>query len=214
MSIAPGAKQPKQDRSRASLERLMAASRELLRDGTFEQLTIGAISKLSGVSVGSIYARFQGKDDLFLAVMTNVLAEIDAEWATLLSAIRARELPLDKRVPAVVEMLAEHLKTHANLLRPLMGRASDKHVANCGKASYLKAAHGFQSLLLECCADIRHPNPPHAVEACFSITYAALARFLGLGSAAEASGEGDWEQLKKDLGIMCRGFLCLEMDHS
>lgn len=212
MSIAPGLKQPKQDRSRASLERLMSASRELLRDGTFEQLTIVAISKRSGVSVGSIYARFQGKDDLFLAVMTNVLAEVDAEWAALISAARSQNLPLEKRVPALVEALAEHLKAHSGLLRPLMSRADDKQVASCGKASSMKAAHGFQSLLLECCADIRHPNPVHAVAACYSITYAALARFLGLGSAIEASGEGDWEQLKKDLGIMCLGFLRIEIE--
>ncbi len=52
----------------------------------------------------------------------------------------------EKRLPALVDVPAELLKTYAKLRRPLMSRASDQHVANCGKASYLKAAHGFQSL--------------------------------------------------------------------
>ena len=61
MTDLPAMRQPKQDRSRVALERLMAASREILHEGTFELLTIAEISKRSGVSVGSIYARFGGK---------------------------------------------------------------------------------------------------------------------------------------------------------
>ncbi|HCI6410401.1 TPA: TetR/AcrR family transcriptional regulator, partial [Klebsiella quasipneumoniae subsp. similipneumoniae] len=38
-------------------------------------------------------------------------------------------------------------------------------------------------------------------------SYAALARFLGLGWAADAAGEGDWEQLKRHLGMMCLSYL-------
>ncbi|MNB99470.1 transcriptional regulator BetI [compost metagenome] len=198
---------PKQDRSRASLERLMAASREILSEGTFEQLTIVGISKRSGVSVGSIYARFEGKDDLFLAVMMDVLGELDSEWEQLIEGVRNRNLPLAMQVPELINTLAEFLRRHASILKPFMSRAFDPRVAKFGKEKHLKAAYAFQSLLLYSREDIQHPDPEHAVSACFSIAYAALARFLGLGSADEAAGEGDWEQLKHDLGIMCFVFL-------
>ncbi|HDS1733467.1 TetR/AcrR family transcriptional regulator [Pseudomonas sp. BP8] len=198
---------PKQDRSRASLERLLTATREMLSEGTFEALTIAGISKRSEVSVGSIYARFGGKDDLFLAVVRDVLGELDAEWESLVDETKARKLPLERQVPELIDTLAEYLKRHASILKPFMTKANDPQVATCGKASHLKMAISFQGLLLESRETILHPDPQHAVSACFSIAYAALARFLGLGSAADAAGEGDWAQLKQDLGIMCLGFL-------
>ncbi|EIK94054.1 TetR family transcriptional regulator [Pseudomonas sp. M47T1] len=198
---------PKQDRSRVALEKLLTATRELLSEGTFEQLTIAGISKRSGVSVGSIYARFEGKDELFLAVMANVFGEMDAEWTNLIETLRSKQLSLVEKVPMAIAALAEHLKSHSSILRPIMARSSDPRVAVFGKAKHLKAANIFNELLLESRAEFRHPDPEHAVRACFAIAYAALARFLGLGSAADAAGEGDWEQLKRDLGVMCVGFL-------
>ena len=41
----------------------------------------------------------------------------------------------------------------------------------------------------------------------FASRSAALARFLGLGSASDAAGEGDWDQLKQELGVMCLSYL-------
>ncbi|WP_455921212.1 TetR/AcrR family transcriptional regulator [Pseudomonas putida] len=207
MPTATASRPPKQNRSRAALEKLLNATREILSEGTFEQLTIAGISKRSGVSVGSIYARFEGKDDLFLAVMADVLGELDAEWAELIEALTRKELPLTQQVPELIGTLAEHLRRHASILKPFMTRGSDPRVAVYGKATHLKTASSFQNLLLASRAHISHPDPQHAVSACFSISYAALARFLGLGSAADAAGEGDWEQLKQDLGAMCVGFL-------
>ncbi|PYY69613.1 TetR family transcriptional regulator [Pseudomonas jessenii] len=207
MPTATASRVPKQDRSRAALEKLLSATREILSEGTFEQLTIAGISKRSGVSVGSIYARFQGKDELFLAVMADVFGELETEWAELISSVRSRQLTLDDKVPELIETLAEHLRRHASILKPFMARGSDPRVAAFGKAGHMKTASSFQSLLLESRTEIKHPFPEHAVNACFSIGYAALARFLGLGSAAEAAGEGDWGQLKQDLGSMCVGFL-------
>jgi hypothetical protein len=37
--------------------------------------------------------------------------------------------------------------------------------------------------------------------------YAAIARYLGFGSATTAAWEGDWDELKEDLGRMCAAFL-------
>jgi AcrR family transcriptional regulator len=198
---------PKQDRSRASLERLMTATREILNDGTFEHLTIAGISKRSGVSTGSIYARFKGKDELFRAVMALVLDEIDQEWGRLIEELRGRKLSLQSLVPTAISSLGDHLHRHAAMLRPFMAHAHDEHVARRGKASFKLTSHSFIELLLEARDTIRHPQPEHAVTSCFSIAYAAFARFFGLGSAADAAGEGDWEALKRDLGDMCLGFL-------
>ena len=207
MTDLPAMRQPKQDRSRVALERLMAASREILHEGTFELLTIAEISKRSGVSVGSIYARFGGKEDLFIAVMMEVMQELDAEWQQLIQQLHARNLPLRQRLPALMDVQAEYLRRHAGILRPFMARADDERVAGIGKAAYQKNEQTFIDQLLDAAAEIRHPEPEQAARFCFTVSYAALARFLGLGSAAEAAGEGDWEQLKRHLGMMCLSYL-------
>lgn len=185
----------------------MAASREILHEGTFELLTIAEISKRSGVSVGSIYARFNGKEDLFVAVMMEVMQELDAEWQQLIEPLRAAHMPLHQKLPALMNVQAEFLRRHAGILRPFMARADDPRVANIGKSAYLRNEQTFTALLLENRDEIRHPQPEQAVKFCFTVSYAALARFLGLGSAAEASGEGDWDLLKQELGMMCLSFL-------
>lgn len=207
MTDLPEMRKPKQDRSRVALERLMSASREILHEGTFEMLTIAEISKRSGVSVGSIYARFSGKEELFVAVMIEVMQGLDAEWQQLTSALRERHLPLPQRVPALIEMQAEYLRRHAGMLRPFMARADDERIASIGKASFVKNEATFTALLLDPAEEIRHPEPQKAVKFCFTLSYAALARFLGLGSASDAAGEGDWDQLKQELGVMCLSYL-------
>jgi len=199
--------QPQQDRSRASLRRVLDVTRALLAEGAGEALTIAEISKRSGVSVGSIYGRFDGKDDLILATMADTITRIDQDWEMCAATLAAGGQPLRRQVPALIDALADHLSRYANVLRAFMFRADDPRIAQCGKASHLKTRHSFERILLMSRCEITHPDPEHAASACFSISYAALARFLGLGSAIEAAGEGDWAQLKDDLGQMCLGFL-------
>jgi len=183
---------PQQDRSRASLRRVLEVTRELLSEGMGEGLTIAEISKRSGVSVGSIYGRFDGKEDLVLATMTDTMAGMDQDWERRVKPLCMQTRSLRQQVPVLIDALADHLSQHANLLRAFMLRADAPRIAECGKASHLKTRHLFEQILLCSRSDILHPEPEHAVSACFTIVYATLARFLGLGSAAEAAGEGDW----------------------
>jgi AcrR family transcriptional regulator len=55
---------PLQERSRRTLQKLLSAGIRLLESEGPEGLTVGAITRGAGISVGSFYARFQGKDDL------------------------------------------------------------------------------------------------------------------------------------------------------
>ncbi len=63
-AISSLAREPQQARSRRTLERLRDAAWTLLEDGGPEAVTVTGVSTLAGVSVGSFYARFEGKDEL------------------------------------------------------------------------------------------------------------------------------------------------------
>lgn len=59
---------PSQQRSRQTLQKVLATARDLFVSQGFEETTIAAISRRSGVSVGSIYNLFVDKHSIFLAL--------------------------------------------------------------------------------------------------------------------------------------------------
>ena len=202
------AREPKQDRSRASFERLLDAAAALLAERGYSDFTIAEVSKRSKVSVGSIYGRFENKDALVRATQERVLARMDQEYAGLVNKLRRKRLPLSALVTTGVKELAQFHRRHANELIPFMDRASsDPVIATVGKKAHAQMALDFKLLLLERRNEILHPDPERAASTCFAVIYATLARHLGLGSAKDVVGEGDWRQLVQDLGQMSLTFL-------
>lgn len=71
---------PLQERSRRTLQKLLSAGLDLLESEGPEALTVGAITRRARVSVGSFYARFQGKDDLLRFLGESALEESLESW--------------------------------------------------------------------------------------------------------------------------------------
>lgn len=203
----PNVRPPQQDRSRQSLEKVLTAARQLLCESVTADLTLIEVSKTAGVSIGSIYGRFKGKEDLLQVVFEDALEKMDLEWQGLMADLGGRPLTLPDRLPLLVDTLAEFLARHAAILKPFMNRAGHADIARCGKEYHGRMAAGFIAQINAHQDEIHHPDPDRAIHSCFRITYSSLARFLGLGSAADAAGEGDWSHLKQDLGTMSVLFL-------
>ena len=205
---AAAVREPRQGRSRASFERMLAAAEGLMAERGSDEFTLAEVARTGKVSIGSIYCRFAGKDELVRAVQVRVLERVDADQAAMVARVRAEARDLRTASLLLVGGLAESLRRHAGAMRPLMQRASaDPVVAATGKSSYAKAADAFHAAVLEHRAEIGHPEPERAVQSAFRIAYAAIARYLGFGTSTDASWEGDWSVLKEDLGRMVAAFL-------
>lgn len=202
------ARAAKQDRSRASFERVLDAAEELLCKKGYGSVTLNDVSLKAKVSIGSIYGRVESKDHLLRALQVRVLDRIDLEHHAMVNRIRRRELALHELVPTIVRELADYLRRHAPILSVFMERAtSDPVIATTGKKRFLEQARDIELLILGRKAEINHPQPEAAAHTCFSVAYASLARYLGLGSSRDVAGEGDWAQLVDHLGLMCLYFL-------
>lgn len=202
------ARTPKQSRSQASLERLLNAALELLSEKGYSEFTLQEVSKRAKVSIGSIYNRFSGKDDLIREVQERQLNLMEVETTVLINNLRRQELPLLELVPAITREYGLLLKRHSTFLRPLMEIAStDPVVAQNGKKHFAQNIGDFERLLLERRNEIRQTNPERAVRTCFQVIYASLSRYLGLGTVAEIIGEGDWDSLLEDLSLVALHFL-------
>ncbi len=75
---------PQQDRSRRALQKVLGAAESVLVAKGFDDFTMTAVAEQADVSVGAIYRRFQGKDQLLDAVWDSLLAKMESDLATAL----------------------------------------------------------------------------------------------------------------------------------
>lgn len=199
---------PVQGRSKASYERMLSAAEALLASRGSDDFTLQDVSKKGKVSIGSIYNRFESKDALLHAVQLRVLERHELGMRARIDRARASANNLETLVVALVDAVAETLRDDADLMRPLMQRATnDPLVAATGKTYYATTANAVKGALLVHAADMRQPDPLRAVDTAYRVLYASIARYLGFGSSSTAAWEGDWGILKQDLARMIAAFL-------
>ena len=203
-----GPRAPKQDRSRSSLRRLLDTTALMLEEDGYADFTLQEVSKRSKVSIGSIYHLFANKQELVREVQIRFLDHIDQEHALMVNSLRRKGLALHELIPQAVHDYGEFLRKNAGLLRVFMQIApTDELVSAAGKESFSQSVRDFELLILDRRAEIRHPDPEHAVNASFRVMYAAIGRYLGLGTTADVMAEGDWDTLVDDVSLMMLYFL-------
>jgi AcrR family transcriptional regulator len=202
------AREPKQERSRASFERALDSAVALLVERRSASFTLAEVAERSGVSIGSIYARVDSKDDLLRAAHAREMVRIAAQQRGVFDALSSAEEEFARTVRRVIRATAEVLRDDAGVMAPFMVLANDDPVvAEAGRATHGELAEAFGRVLLARRPEIRHPDPEHAVAWSFTVTYSVLARWLGLGSDLASAGEGEWEQILDDLAAMVMAFL-------
>lgn len=206
-----GGRKPQQGRSKASLERMLSAARELMLERGNEDFTLQEVSQRGNVSIGSIYLRFDGKDDLVRAVLEEAGHDIRLAEEAMFAKLKSQCTTLGDFVPSFVDAYAEVLRTYAPLLRLSMERASfDPLVAEPGKAHARIAENAALQAVLEYRSEIGGTDGEVKAESAYHVIFATLARQLSLGSTGESVHNYDWELLKRELGRMCLAYLRAE----
>jgi AcrR family transcriptional regulator len=113
-------RQPKQDRSRTSLRRLLETAESMLASDGYAQFTLQALSKRAKVSIGSIYNLFESKQALVRDLQVRFLERVERVHAQVINDLRRNNLPLKRLVPTAVRDYGEYLRDHAELLRVFM----------------------------------------------------------------------------------------------
>lgn len=200
-------RKPQQGRSKASLERMLMAAEKLMIERGNEEFTLQEVSQTGNVSIGSIYLRFDSKDNLVRAVISDHLERLEAEEDKLLAAVTKAD-KLDQFVADYVGAYAELLKEHAPLLRLTMQRAaSDPLVSVPGKRAALRFAELSTAAMMAYADEMKGGDKELKANSSYHIIFAMLARQLSLGSTGESVHNSDWQQLKRELGRMCLAYL-------
>lgn len=113
-----GALPAKQQRSRATRDRLLAAGFELVETRDFDALSVAEIAQAAGCSVGAFYVRFTDKDAFFRALVAERLAR---GRASLPAALRKAGDP----VASMVAVSVESFRRRPGLLRSALRRSME-----------------------------------------------------------------------------------------
>jgi AcrR family transcriptional regulator len=186
---------------------LTAAEKLMVKSGN-DDFTLTEVARVGKVSIGSIYLRFDSKDDLIRAVHGRVLARIGGDQDIMMKRIGEQAATLEEFARSFVDSYAELLKSYSPVLRPIMFRAIyDESISSLGRDSAEKLTREAEAQMLRYASEFGRADHARLVGNAFRMIYYTLARFLGLGSSPEAANQGNWEEIKEDLAIMCAAFL-------
>lgn len=162
--VDPADRSPKQHRSQQTLQRLARAALELIALNGVEATSVGAIVRRAGSSVGSFYARFEGKRDLLLYLDGHIWEKIDTDWTEALAKGLA-DCPLDQLVRGLGRLYADLDLVHRGA-RDAIGRALRGPGAGPSDAALrirARVRKDSSSLLLEKRDVMVHADPALAV---------------------------------------------------
>lgn len=117
--MTPPTGAPQQERSRRTLEKLLAATTDMLEQHGLAGATIPRIAERAGVSVGSVYRRFEDKDALFKAAFLDLIERAaDANQRNLRPEVFAG-MSLEAITGVLVRAMVRQFRTQPGLLRAL-----------------------------------------------------------------------------------------------
>ena len=117
---------PQQDRSRRAQQAALDAFEALLVDRPLAKVTVQEVADRAGLSITSVYARFDGKQALVLALHERVVAE-GIEWMDLVLASDAPpDGPLEDIVSMIVGQALGFAVAHQHVFRVVLAASDDE----------------------------------------------------------------------------------------
>lgn len=193
---------PKQARSRATAERLLAAAIRVVDEAGLEGATVPRIAAAADVAPASVYRRYADKDALLRAAFLHALESSNQNNRQMMKKLLLRE-KLEPTVAQVVRALFEQHRRHPLLMRALvryLDASADQ--AFVTEARRIMAANlgEVAALLMHHQDEIKRPNPERALR--FAVLNAACsveAHALNANSMWQSLPDVTDESLARDL---------------
>jgi AcrR family transcriptional regulator len=179
---------PRQERSRATFERILDALEELLRTRRFEDITVRELVERSGTSTGSFYARFPTRETLLPALYDRYDADVHRRArATELESVE--EETLEALVAAMMRRIVDRMFDRRWLTRAvaLHARLHPEMIPAEQRRRRLALHARWRNELLRHRELISHPDPESAVAFGLFMTVTALREKIVFADAPHAS---------------------------
>jgi AcrR family transcriptional regulator len=200
---APGAK---------SLERLLAAAEDQLREEEVDLFTIQKVLDRTGLSVGAFYHYFPDKTALLHGVQERVHARLDPQILEALEAEAQVDESLEEAVDHCLDILIDGLLGERKLLRAFWILSTFDPVmrGNAELGNHLRRNAFLRAVLRNHRGQIGHPDPEEAMAMAYAMcTGVVQTRLLSSGPDSTVSfgvtDESIFKQLKLSLISFLRG---------
>ena len=110
-------REPLQERSRLTLDRILGAAEKMLEESTLEEASVATIVERAGASIGSFYARFPDKEALVEALLDRYHAHVGEMFDAFAGDRRWEAADLRMRVEALVRLVVKVCRQRRGLLR-------------------------------------------------------------------------------------------------
>jgi AcrR family transcriptional regulator len=179
------------------MERFVQATRELLRERAFEDITVADIVARAGGTAGSFYERFEDKD----AVLRLLLDELDERVRGTVRAfcdpVRWDLAPVGQFVAESVKLNVHAYRRSAPLLRAaLAAAATDKAFRERRRATMQFSAEEQKRFLLSRRDELACADAARASDAMFEMLVATLDHELLYGRFTITSPSTDGELIE------------------
>ncbi len=195
-----------------TLERLLAAAEDQLREEEVDLFTIQKVLDRTNLSVGAFYSRFPDKTTLLHAVQERVHARLEPKIVTALEAEAEVAESLDDAVDHCLDILIDNLLGERKLLRafwilstfdPVMRRRAEQ-------GNHQRRSAFLDAVLKGHRDEIGHPDPEEAMAMAYAMcTGVVQTRLLSSGPDSTltfgVSDESIFKQLKLSLISFLRG---------
>jgi AcrR family transcriptional regulator len=206
---------PQQARTHESLERLLDAAEELLRDKDFDDIHIREIARRSDTSVAAFYRRFKDKDALLHALQERRCEEAFATADDAFDRSRWQGADIATILDSVFPFLIDVLRPNEGLYRAIYQRAiTDELMRERSVKLTRYVVAGLSALLLERANEIRHPDPPTAISFALIQAIALLLQHYTVGVRDITPTRMNDRQVARELTLSCLGYLGIDGAHA
>lgn len=168
-------KPPQQARSKKTLERVLDAAEDVIRERGVAGLTVSEVVRRAGSSVGAFYARFADKEGLLATLHERTCDEALATAALALDPGRWQAADIASIIEEVVRFTATQCEErHGLMLAFLALAASDVSYARRRAVLEGKIGALLGHLLHERASEIAHPDPRLAADVTVRMVLATL----------------------------------------
>ena len=105
---------PKQLRAQLTVDAMLQATEELIKEFGFEQISTNKIAKRAGISIGSLYQFFPNKEALFEAVKERMIEGIAREATQIMAELK--NVSAVVLAEALIDKVFERAREHPELV--------------------------------------------------------------------------------------------------
>ncbi len=199
---------PKQQRSRETEQRLLAAAEELIAERGLAGLSIAELVRRAHSSVGSFYGRFGDKDGLLRALHTRRMDTILAQLHEMHQSGILAQLDRGTAMTLCMTELVRHYQDHAHLMAAFNARSAEDPVKWSETIeTHRNLVQTLAQLLAQSDGNALHPRANLALELGLHMVFALLGDWVVYGTLPNQQLPFSMEELPQELARLLLGYL-------